>query len=69
MAEAPGPDPPEDRPGPSPAALERTAHALGFGQTIPFDVPVEPSTLDMPTDPLEFGRAAAGFWYQKPISR
>jgi penicillin-binding protein A len=47
----------------TPAALERTARALGFGQTIPFDVPVHPSTLDMPTDPLEFGRAAAGFWH------
>jgi penicillin-binding protein A len=47
----------------TPAQLERTAHALGFGRTIAFDVAVEPSALDMPTEALEFARAAAGFWH------
>jgi cell division protein FtsI/penicillin-binding protein 2 len=29
-------------------ALEQTAGAFGFGKTIPFDVPIEPSTLTIP---------------------
>ncbi|MFW5740248.1 MAG: penicillin-binding transpeptidase domain-containing protein, partial [Myxococcota bacterium] len=33
--------------GPS---LEAMAAAYGFGQPVPFDVPVEPSTLDLPKD-------------------
>ena len=48
----------------TPAALDRVARAFAFGQVIPFDVPVEPSHLDVPTgDPLEFARTAAGFWH------
>jgi cell division protein FtsI/penicillin-binding protein 2 len=47
----------------TPEKLERTARALGFDQEIPFDLPVEPSTLDVPADPLEFARTAAGFWH------
>ena len=30
------------------AQLARVGHAFGFGETIPFDVPVEPSHLDVP---------------------
>jgi cell division protein FtsI/penicillin-binding protein 2 len=43
--------------------LERVGHAFGFESAIPFDVPLEPSHLDVPTDGLEFARAAAGFWH------
>jgi peptidoglycan glycosyltransferase len=48
----------------TPDQLTRVAHAFGFGQTIPFDVPVEPSHIDVPADnKLEFARTAAGFWH------
>jgi penicillin-binding protein A len=43
--------------------LERVGHAFGFGQAIPFELPVEPSHLDVPSDSLEFARTAAGFWH------
>ncbi len=44
--------------------LERTGHALGFEEPLAFDLPVEPSHLDVPEgDPLEFARTAAGFWH------
>jgi cell division protein FtsI/penicillin-binding protein 2 len=46
-----------------PSHLERTAHALGFGQPLPFDLPVVPSTVAVPrADALGFARMAAGFW-------
>jgi cell division protein FtsI/penicillin-binding protein 2 len=48
----------------SPEQLTRTGHALGFGEQMDFDLPVEPSHLDVPeSDPLEFARTAAGFWH------
>jgi penicillin-binding protein A len=43
-------------------ALEGTASRLGWGQDIPFDVKVAPSTLSLPEDDLGFARTAAGFW-------
>jgi penicillin-binding protein A len=43
--------------------LARVGHAFGFGQAIPFELPVEPSHLDVPTEQLEFARTAAGFWH------
>ena len=43
--------------------LARVGHAFGFGSAIPFDLPLEPSHLDVPTEDLEFARAAAGFWH------
>jgi peptidoglycan glycosyltransferase len=44
--------------------LARVGRAFGFGQEIPFELPVEPSHLDVPVDsPLEFARTAAGFWH------
>jgi peptidoglycan glycosyltransferase len=45
------------------AQLTRVGHAFGFGETIPFELPVEPSHLDVPDDSLEFARTAAGFWH------
>ena len=45
-----------------PAQLEDTARSLGFGSALPFDVPVQPSALKFPEDPLGYARTAAGFW-------
>jgi cell division protein FtsI/penicillin-binding protein 2 len=44
-------------------SLGRVGAAFGFGEPIPFELPVEPSHLDVPADPLEFARTAAGFWH------
>jgi cell division protein FtsI/penicillin-binding protein 2 len=44
-------------------SLARVGQQFAFGQAIPFDLPVEPSHLDVPTDGLEFARTAAGFWH------
>ncbi len=44
------------------ASLENAAHALGYGAPIAFDVPVQPSKLEVPDDALAFARTAAGFW-------
>jgi cell division protein FtsI/penicillin-binding protein 2 len=45
-----------------PAMLERAAAHFGFGESIPFDAPVEASTLHIPEGGLAFARTAAGFW-------
>jgi peptidoglycan glycosyltransferase len=46
-----------------PAGLREMATAFGFGETIAFDAPVEPSEIEVPEDRLEFARTAAGFWH------
>lgn len=46
-----------------PEQLARTAFAFGFGQELDFDAALEPSEAEIPSDPLEFARAAAGFWH------
>lgn len=46
-----------------PEQLEHVASAFGFGQVLDFDAEVEPSEADIPREPLEFARAAAGFWH------
>jgi cell division protein FtsI/penicillin-binding protein 2 len=43
--------------------LKGAATRLGYGIEVPFDLPVPPSTVEMPDDQLEFARAAAGFWH------
>jgi cell division protein FtsI/penicillin-binding protein 2 len=43
--------------------LTRVGRNFGFDEAIPFDIPVEPSHLEIPGDGLEFARAAAGFWH------
>ncbi len=43
--------------------LARIGRNFGFDQRIPFDLPIEPSHLEVPDDTLEFARAAAGFWH------
>jgi peptidoglycan glycosyltransferase len=45
-----------------PAQLDAMARRFGYGQPIAFDVPVEPSVLHVPSEPLGFARTAAGFW-------
>src|SRR5450432_1116474 len=46
------------------ADLAREGRSFGFGETIPFEIPVEPSHLDVPTNNrLEMARASAGFWH------
>lgn len=47
----------------TPESLTETAGAFGFGASTPFDVPTEAPTAALPSDPLEFARAAAGFWH------
>ena len=42
--------------------LTTMAQKLGWGQSIPFDVPVATSTLSLPEDEIGFARTAAGFW-------
>ena len=46
----------------SPPQLDEMARRFGFGEPVPFDVPVQPSSVRVPTEPLEFARTAAGFW-------
>jgi penicillin-binding protein A len=46
----------------APPELEAVARRFGYGQGVPFDVPVQSSALRIPTEPLEFARTAAGFW-------
>jgi cell division protein FtsI/penicillin-binding protein 2 len=45
-----------------PEMLDATARAYGFDEPVPFDVPVEASTLKLPQDDLGYARTAAGFW-------
>jgi cell division protein FtsI/penicillin-binding protein 2 len=47
----------------TPESLMETAGAFGFGSATPFDVKTEVPRADLPADPLEFARAAAGFWH------
>jgi peptidoglycan glycosyltransferase len=46
----------------TPQKLEAMARRFGYGRPLPFDVPVQPSGLHVPAEPLEFARTAAGFW-------
>jgi peptidoglycan glycosyltransferase len=46
----------------APPDLDAMARRFGYGQSVPFDVPVQASSLRVPTEPLEFARTAAGFW-------
>jgi cell division protein FtsI/penicillin-binding protein 2 len=46
-----------------PESLERIAASFGFGEELTFDAPVEASQIEIPRDPLEYARAAAGFWH------
>ncbi len=39
------------------------AERFGYNDTVPFELPVEPSTAEFGDDPYERARAAAGFWH------
>lgn len=41
--------------------LQQVAGSLGFNAELPFDVPVEVGSVDLPYNDLQFARAAAGF--------
>jgi cell division protein FtsI/penicillin-binding protein 2 len=45
-----------------PRQVDEMAHRFGYGKPLEFDVPVQPSTVHVPSEPLEFARTAAGFW-------
>ncbi len=45
------------------ATLQHYATRFGFNRKIPFDVPLEQSRADIPSDRLERARTAAGFWH------
>ena len=46
-----------------PIGLQRIARGFGFGEALPFAMPVEASQASVPrTNGLEFARTAAGFW-------
>lgn len=45
-------------------SLDNVARRLGYGRPIPFDVPVQPSPIELPAeDDVELARAAAGFFH------
>jgi cell division protein FtsI/penicillin-binding protein 2 len=46
-----------------PAEIEAMAGAYGFGAPLPFAVPNDAPKVEMPNDPTDFARAAAGFWH------
>jgi penicillin-binding protein A len=54
----------------TPEDLITMGGAFGFGAPVPFPVVNEASKIEMPQDPLEFARAAAGFWHtsMSPLS-
>lgn len=45
------------------AKLSRYAGAFGFGESLPFDAKAESGAADIPSEPVEFARTAAGFWH------
>jgi cell division protein FtsI/penicillin-binding protein 2 len=47
----------------TPESLTETAGAFGFGAPTPFDVKTAAPGIDLPSNPLDFARAAAGFWH------
>jgi penicillin-binding protein A len=47
----------------TPEDLTAMGGAFGFGAPVPFVLPNEPPKIDIPNDPLEFARSAAGFWH------
>jgi cell division protein FtsI/penicillin-binding protein 2 len=47
----------------TPETLTAMGGALGFGAPVPFVVPNEAPSIEIPADPLEFARSSAGFWH------
>lgn len=47
----------------SPATLRDMGKSFGFGQSVPFALANQAPSLDVPEEPVEFARTAAGFWH------
>jgi cell division protein FtsI/penicillin-binding protein 2 len=47
----------------TPEDITEVGGAFGFGAPVPFAVENQASAIDIPGDPLEFARSAAGFWH------
>lgn len=47
----------------TPERLAATGGAFGFGTPVPFVAANEAPKIEIPDDPLEFARSAAGFWH------
>ena len=47
----------------NPEKLTHYAKAFGFGRELPFDLRPATSPVDIPSEKLEYARAAAGFWH------
>jgi len=47
------------------ARMTQYVSAFGFGQRLPFDLPANPSPVDVPDSRLERARMAAGFWHSQ----
>lgn len=47
----------------TPEDVTRAGGAFGFGSAVPFVVPNEAPSIDIPSEPVEFARASAGFWH------
>lgn len=47
----------------TPEDLTEMGGAFGYGAPVPFAVSNEALSIDIPGDPLEFARSAAGFWH------
>jgi peptidoglycan glycosyltransferase len=47
----------------TPEDIAQMGGAYGFGAPVPFVVPNEVPKLEVPQEPVEFARAAAGFWH------
>jgi cell division protein FtsI/penicillin-binding protein 2 len=45
-----------------PKQVDEMARRFGYGKSLEFDVPVQTSTVHVPSESLEFARTAAGFW-------
>lgn len=47
----------------TPEELTGVAGGFGFGAPVPFVAPNEASKIELPQEPVEFARSAAGFWH------
>ncbi len=47
----------------TPEDLTAMGGAFGFGSPVPFPAPNQAPSIEIPSDPLEFARSAAGFWH------
>lgn len=46
----------------TPEDLTQAGGAFGFGAPVPFALPNQPPQINVPQEPVEFARTAAGFW-------